>query len=482
MPLIVQCPRGCQVKMPRSRSGKIVRCPDCKCAMRVPKLTEAQLSLGKTIPVRGKVVHRRRIDPEEAARRMAQAELEAKQAGIVASESEALSKPGKVPANDPNPNAFVARSLDLDADSKSDVKISKNNGPDLTADQPKKKKTKKRRKNRKSETKSGKQKELVTKANKDPVADSSRETPFEIVAQSATTPEELGSQITTKEALVSKPSTVEASELESQKFETKPVELPVLEFPALATESQERTKAEPADFPHLETTPPSGARTEKRAADSVELTEELVGIGSRPEPPKPARRGAQPPKPPAVPASFIELEETNPILEDEKSWEERLTKANSDRKILARFFALCLCLVAIVNMVPAIYNWYHWTQLTDSVPLPRWIYILVFVGAIHLMYALFLAQIPDWSAMRAVALAMLFMAFVFGIVSTGLLVGQQGSLSGFLGIPYALNRQASIWCVAMLCLATLMAYWGGKESANWQRAEYLLRGIVAQSS
>jgi hypothetical protein len=84
--------------------------------------------------------------------------------------------------------------------------------------------------------------------------------------------------------------------------------------------------------------------------------------------------------------------------------------------------------------------------------------------------------------MRAVALAMLFMAFIFGIVSTGLLVGGQGNLSGFLGIPYALNRQASIWCVAMLCLATLMAYWGGKESANWQRAEQLLKGILAQSN
>ena len=170
------------------------------------------------------------------------------------------------------------------------------------------------------------------------------------------------------------------------------------------------------------------------------------------------------------------------IAQEEPSWEERLERANSDRRVLARFFAICLCCVAFVNMVPALYHWYHWTQLTESMQLPRWIYIQVFVGAIHLVYAVFLFQINDWSAMRAVSVAMLAVAFVFGFISTGLLIGGgDGNLTGFLGIPYTLNRQASIWCVAMLCLATLMSYWGGKESTNWQRAEYLLKDILARS-
>ena len=130
-------------------------------------------------------------------------------------------------------------------------------------------------------------------------------------------------------------------------------------------------------------------------------------------------------------------------------------------------------------MTPALYHWYHWTQLTEMMALPRWIYIQVFIGAIHLVYALFLYQINDWSAMRAVSVAMLFVAFIFGFVSTGLLVaGGDGNLTGFLGIPYMLNRQACIWCVAMLCLATLMSYWGGKESTNWQRTDALLKDIL----
>ncbi len=176
-----------------------------------------------------------------------------------------------------------------------------------------------------------------------------------------------------------------------------------------------------------------------------------------------------------VESSEIEAKETN--------WEERLESANADRKLLARFFALCLCFVAIVNMTPALYQWYQWTQLAETMALPRWIYIQVFVGAIHLVYAVFLFQINDWSAMRAVSVAMLFVAFIFGFISTGLLVGGgEGNLTGFLGIPYMLNRQACIWCVAMLCLATLMSYWGGKESTNWQRTDDLLKNILNRST
>lgn len=188
------------------------------------------------------------------------------------------------------------------------------------------------------------------------------------------------------------------------------------------------------------------------------------------------------------PDSIPEIKLVNPkevVTEKEEAidWEERLENANQDRRMLARFFAGCLCVVAIVNMTPALYHWYHWAQMTESMELPRWIYIQVFVGAIHLVYAVFLFQVSDWSAMRAVSVAMLLVAFVFGSVSTGLLVsGGQGDLSGFLGIPFSLSKQAAIWCVAMLCLATLMSYWGGKESLNWQRAELLLKDILARSA
>jgi hypothetical protein len=38
-------------------------------------------------------------------------------------------------------------------------------------------------------------------------------------------------------------------------------------------------------------------------------------------------------------------------------------------------------------------------------------------------------------------------------------------------------RSGCIWCVAMLCLATLTSYLIGREAMNWQRVEQLMRQI-----
>ena len=170
------------------------------------------------------------------------------------------------------------------------------------------------------------------------------------------------------------------------------------------------------------------------------------------------------------------------LAEEKNSWEDRIRKSNAERVVLARFFALSLCVVAAINLFPAFYYWYDWSQSLEANPLPRWIYLQVFVAAIHLVYAIFLFQIPDWSAMRAVSVAMLAVAFIFGLFSTGLLVGGgQGVFAAFLGLSFVFVNRAAIWCVAMLLLATLMSYLGGRESTNWRRAEQLLEEILTGS-
>lgn len=160
--------------------------------------------------------------------------------------------------------------------------------------------------------------------------------------------------------------------------------------------------------------------------------------------------------------------------------QQRVKASSADRKVLLKFFAACLGIVALVNLGPAVYHWIEWSQIIDSPALPRWIYLQAFVAVIHVVYAIYLLQIPDWSALKAVSVAMLVVAFVFGLVSTGLVAGGgQGAVAGFLELPHVLVYQASIWCVAMLLLSTLMCYMGGREALNWQRTEQLLREIVS---
>lgn len=371
--------------MSRNRAGRVVRCPDCKSAIRIPKIDIVGSAENEVIACKAKIAKRKNTNPN--------ADLES------ASASQCLTTPEKKPAAELPKDPFLDFSEKLVSSPRpifdpEDVEASTSS--------------------------------RLAVPGPGPAA--------EALARPPKTPEELmGVDVDSPKSL----RTGSADEALAKPVKS-PVDLMHLEVPSPPIQSKPK-HTEPA-FPTI-------------AMDSGKNSDFSINTESVP----------------------IETHV-------DKDWGQRLESANADRKVLARFFAICMCLVALVNMVPAIYHWFHWTQLADNGSLPRWIYIQIFVGAIYLIYALFLAQIPDWSALRSVALAMLVMAFVFGFVSTGLLIGGgQGSLTGFLGIPYTLIRQACIWCVAMLCLATLMAYWGGKESSNWQRAEALLKDIMNQA-
>ena len=226
----------------------------------------------------------------------------------------------------------------------------------------------------------------------------------------------------------------------------------------------------------------------KKSAEQKSKLKQILAAAEPPSefqpvvvPVRPKKRRARRVKPPEVPQDFDSL-----VVEsargDQSNWESRMQNSQSDRIVLSRFFALSLCVVAIVNLIPTLHFWYDWAQTIDHSPLPRWIYLQFFVAAIHGIYALFLFQVPDWSALRAVSVAMLIVAFGFGLVSASLLAGGgQGAAASFLGLSFDVMRQAAIWCVAMLCLATLMCYWGGREAGNWQRAEQLLEEILAST-
>ncbi len=196
--------------------------------------------------------------------------------------------------------------------------------------------------------------------------------------------------------------------------------------------------------------------------------------------PSPIRVRSRRVKPPAAPSAF-ELHDSEEVALEAQSWQERVLLSNSDRRVLARFFAYTVCMVAMINLLPAFIDGYTWYHAVETTILPRWIYLLVFVAAVHVIYAVLLFQIPDWSTLRAVSIALLGIAFVFGLFSTSLLFeGGGGIITNFLGLSYSIVQRAVIWCVAMLCLSTLMSYWGGREAAQWQRAEQLLIEILGK--
>ncbi len=163
--------------------------------------------------------------------------------------------------------------------------------------------------------------------------------------------------------------------------------------------------------------------------------------------------------------------------------EKRTRQAQADRVTLTRFFAGFLVVVGLINLGPAVYCWWEWSQADAGILLPRWIYLQIFVAVLHIVYAILLLQVPDWSALKSIAFVMLVFAFVYGLFSMGLVVsGSTGLLARFLQVPGSLSQKACIWCVAMLVLATLASYLAGRESNHWQRTEKLLAEVLAKSS
>ena len=161
--------------------------------------------------------------------------------------------------------------------------------------------------------------------------------------------------------------------------------------------------------------------------------------------------------------------------------EKRSRQAREDRITLTRFFAGFLVVVGLINLAPAIYCWWQWSQADAGTLLPRWIYLQIFAAVLHIVYAVLLLQVPDWGTLQSIAIVMLVFAFIFGLFSVGLLNSSNGLLSQFLQIPGSLSRKACIWCVAMLVLATLASYLAGRESTQWKRTEALLAQFVAKN-
>ncbi len=158
-----------------------------------------------------------------------------------------------------------------------------------------------------------------------------------------------------------------------------------------------------------------------------------------------------------------------------RNWEDRFQKFRDDRVILSRLLAFCLIGVGLINVIPAGLFWNQWSRVDQPPPVPRWIWMQVFVALLHMVYAVYLLQIPDWASLRAVAFAMLGIAMLFGLVAAGLMGSSNDNfVPQFMQLSGNTVRQARLWCVAMLCVATLASYLGGRESAKWQRAEKLM--------
>ena len=174
----------------------------------------------------------------------------------------------------------------------------------------------------------------------------------------------------------------------------------------------------------------------------------------------------------------IEIQTSESLSPSAATPEAKVAAANRDRVLLTHFFSFLIFLTGVINIFPSYVFWSRWSQQIAAPPLPHWVYWQVFIGALCWVYAIFLWQIADWTALKSVSFVMLIMAMGYGLISASLILGgAQSPAARWLSLEGPILDRGTTWCATMLCVATLISYLGGREASKWKRANQLLDKI-----
>lgn len=162
---------------------------------------------------------------------------------------------------------------------------------------------------------------------------------------------------------------------------------------------------------------------------------------------------------------------------------DRAVRNKNDRVVLSRIFAAFVGAVAVLNLIPGAVRWMEWLGQTDETPLPIWVSIVVFVSGWQMLYSVMLMQVPDWSTLKATAIAMLAIIVFYGISATMLtLMNGNHWLGRMVQLSDAASGRAAMWCFAMMCLAVIVSLAAARESSRWRRIEELTVELLAEET
>lgn len=131
-----------------------------------------------------------------------------------------------------------------------------------------------------------------------------------------------------------------------------------------------------------------------------------------------------------------------------------------------------LAMVALLGMVPGVLDVIDHFRSDTSPGIAPWAQVLCWLGAVQLVYCLYLVQLPDFSSVRVVAIVSVLIAAGYAMVlGLALLAKEQSQLLQSLQLTDQLRGgRATAWCFLMLCILSLWAYYAGRLGLQWRRA------------
>lgn len=209
------------------------------------------------------------------------------------------------------------------------------------------------------------------------------------------------------------------------------------------------------------------AQVESAAADESAANGELPASGTDPLATKDGASSADgsmadgdAPTKPSPPPLPTELPGIEPSIEGRRS---------------SLHLAIALAMIGLFSAAPAILHIVQNSPLATltAMALPRWVAFLLLVSGLHLVYAVYVAQLPDWSTVWVVAITMLAAATLESVLLAATLLGSQqsGVVKVFQLQEHLRGGRAAGWCFIMLCLSATTAYGAGRLASRWRALE-----------
>ena len=153
--------------------------------------------------------------------------------------------------------------------------------------------------------------------------------------------------------------------------------------------------------------------------------------------------------------------------------------SEDEYRFLSQFFAICIGILGTVLIIPSLLAWGGWSALPVQPLGSRWIFIMIFIGGLHWVYAIYLFQIQERAALLAVALFLLAVACVQAVFTAGTwLDGGLGPISRYLQLPPGETAMVTFWCFLHLTIAVVLCYLCGRQAFRWQHKSHPSRSIA----
>jgi len=156
--------------------------------------------------------------------------------------------------------------------------------------------------------------------------------------------------------------------------------------------------------------------------------------------------------------------------------------ARSPQKLALQWLAAATMGAALFGAAPAIWELAERVQYLDapgsSAP-GRWTLLLLLIGSVEAAYGIYLVHMPDWTSVRVVTCLLLCVAALYAMgLAIVLIANPSGWLAGSGGLQLAdklTGGKAALWCLCMVSLSSILAFFAGRLSIRWQRAEIVRR-------